>query len=93
MMGGAIDAQALGDLMDDDAGGVAEAIVQLEHDLEQKDDLARRLIDQCRYQHLVLSEIHSLANPDRLIPCDDIRSIRAKAHAAIAAANKSGLLA
>ena len=90
-MSGAIDAQSLGDLMDDDPGVVSEAIVQLEHDLEQNDDLARRLLDQCRYQHLVLSEIHDLAG--RYAFQSEIRDIRAKVKAAIAAANKSGLLA
>jgi hypothetical protein len=92
-MNGAIDAQALGGLLDDDDGGFASAIAQLEHELERQDDLTRRLRDQCRYQHLVLSDIYGLANPDRLIPCDDIRSIRCKAQAALSAASKSGLLA
>jgi len=91
-MSGAIDAQSLGDLMDGDPGVVSEAIAQLERDLEQKDDLARRLLDQCRYQHLVLAEIHGVADPDSLTPCADIRSIRAKAQAALSAASKSGLL-
>lgn len=90
-MSGTIDAQALGDLMDGDDGGFAVAIAQLERDLERQDDLTRRLRDQCRYQHLVLSEIHDLAG--RYAFQSEIRDIRAKAQAAIAAANKSGLLA
>jgi hypothetical protein len=88
MMGKTADVQKLAG-----NGGLAEVIAQLENDLEQKDDLARRLLDQCRYQHLVLSEIHGLADPAVWVTDDDIRSIRAKAQAAISSANKSGLLA
>ena len=79
--------------MDGDDGGFAVAIAQLEHDLEQKDDLARRLLDQCRYQHLVMSEIHDIADPAKWVTGAHIETIRAKVKAAIAAANKSGLLA
>ncbi len=92
-MSGAIDAQALGDLMDDDPGVVSEAIVQLEHDLEQKDDLARRLLDQCRYQHLVLCEIYDASRHPATLERNGLDALNAKAKAAIAAANKSGLLA
>lgn len=92
-MSGAIDAQALGDLMDGDDGGFAAAIAQLEHDLEQKDDLARRLLDQCRYQHLVLTEINDLLGICCYSNPQSIQSVHAKARAALNAATKSGLLA
>lgn len=93
-MGGAIDAQALGDLMDGDDGGFAAVIAQLERDLEQKDELARRLRDQCRYQHLVLAEIYQLSDPDDVAVSEgNVPAIRCKSRAALAAASKSGLLA
>ncbi len=88
MMGKTADVQKLAG-----NGGLAEVIAQLENDLEQKDDLARRLLDQCRYQHLVLSEIHDIADPAKWVTGAHIETIRAKVKAAIAAANKSGLLA
>lgn len=92
-MSGAIDAQSLGDLMDGDPGVVSEAIAQLERDLEQKDDLARRLLDQCWYQHLVLSEIHDIADPAKWVTGAHIETIRAKVKAALSSVSKSGLLA
>ena len=91
-MSGAIDAKALGDLMDGDAGGLAEVIVQLEHDLAQKDDMYRRLLDQCRYQHLVMAEIHGLSHAETFTHGQDIKDIHRKAQAALSAVSKSGLL-
>jgi len=92
-MSGAIDAQALGDLMDGDDGGFAVAIAQLERDLERQDDLTRRLRDQCRYQHLVLCEIYDASRHPAILERNGLDALNAKAKAAIAAANKSGLLA
>ena len=63
----------------------------LERDLERKDDLTRRLRDQCRYQHLVLSEIHSIAREHA--HWEGVRMIIAKAQAALSSVSKSGLLA
>lgn len=60
--------------------------------MEEIRNLNLRLRDMCRYQHLVLATIHFLTNPERLVPCDDIRAIKLKAEAALSAASKSGLL-
>lgn len=92
-MSGAIHAQALGDLMDDEPGGLAEIVVQLEHDLEQKDELARRLLDQVRYQHTVLTEIYGLSDDGCVVDSRRMYSIRVRSGAAIRSVAKSGLLA
>lgn len=86
-MGKKVDAQKPAD-----NGGPAEAIAQLERCLEQKDELARCLRDQCRYQHLMLLEIYGLSDPESKAPFRDLQMIHAKAQAALSAAYKSGLL-
>lgn len=55
-----------------------------------EDDLVRRLGDQCRYQHSVLTEIYEMSRHPEIV---DVRSINVKARAVMAAAIKSGLLA
>lgn len=92
-MNGPIDAQALGDLMDGDADGMAESLLLLEQELAKKDDLAARLLKQCRSQHRALAEIHELsADETSTTPLRDLRHIESKARAALSDAARSGLL-
>ena len=79
----AIDAQALGDLIDNE--GIAAEVTEA-------DDITRRLLDQARYQHLVLAEIYDLSDPKSKTPLADMEMIRVKASAALRSATKSGLL-
>lgn len=80
----AIDAQVLGDLMDS-SGEYAGALAASDH-------LARRLLDQLRFQHEVLAEIYDLTDPASRTPLADRDICRIKAAVALKAATKSGLL-
>ena len=79
-----IDPKQLGDLMDGH-GEYAGALAQSESHV-------RRLVDQLRFQHEVLAEIHDLTDPASKTPLQDRDMCRIKAAVAIRAAAKSGLL-
>ena len=51
-----------------------------------------RLLDQARFQHEVLGEIHRLTDPRSKVPSQDMQMIRIKAAVALRAAVNSGLL-
>lgn len=51
-----------------------------------------RLLDQLRFQHEVLAEIHELTDPESKTPLQDLQLIRIKAQVALRAAAKSWLL-
>ena len=76
--------EAIGELMDG-RGEVAGALAQSESHV-------RRLVDQLRFQHEVLAEIHDLTDPASKTPLQDRDMCRIKAAVAIRAAAKSGLL-
>lgn len=73
--------EALGDLMDG-KGELAGALASNEM-------YTKRLIDQLRFQHEVLAEIHELSGA---ASGDAFCLIRTKAHVALRAAAQSGLL-
>lgn len=79
-----MDIEALVDLMDG-KGELAGALASNEM-------YTKRLIDQLRFQHEVLSEIHDLADFKSKTPLQDRDLIRIKAEVALRAASKSGLL-
>lgn len=79
-----MDIEALGDLMDG-KGELAGALASNEM-------YTKRLIDQLRFQHEVLAEIHALTEPDSQHPLTDRDLIRVKAQVALRQAAKSGLL-
>ena len=76
--------EALGDLMDG-KGELAGALANSEQ-------RTARLVDQLRFQHEVLAEIHELSDPESRTPLQDRDLIRIKAHVAIRVAAQSGLL-
>jgi len=76
--------EALGDLMDG-KGELAGAIANQEMYI-------KRLVDQLRFQHEVLAEIHELSDPKSKTPLQDRDLIRIKAHVALRQAAQSGLL-
>jgi len=76
--------EAIGELMDG-RGEVAGALAQSESHV-------RRLVDQLRFQHEVLAEIHDLTDPASKTPLADRDICRIKAAVALRAAQKSGLL-
>ena len=75
--------EALGDLMDG-KGELAGAIANQEMYI-------KRLVDQLRFQHEVLAEIHELSDPKSKTPFQDRDLIRIKSQVALRAASKSGL--
>ena len=76
--------EALGDLMDG-KGELAGAIANQELYI-------KRLVDQLRFQHEVLAEVHALSDPQSNTPLHDRDLIRIKSQVALRAAAKSGLL-
>ena len=76
--------EALGDLMDG-KGELAGAIANQEMYI-------KRLVDQLRFQHEVLAEIHELSDPKSKTPLQDRDLIRIKAQVALRQAAQSGLL-
>ncbi len=76
--------EALSDLMDG-KGELAAALASNEM-------YTKRLIDQLRFQHEVLAEIHELADEKSKTPPQDRQLIRIKAQVALRQAAKSGLL-
>ncbi len=79
-----MDIEALVDLMDG-RGELAGALASNEM-------YTKRLIDQLRFQHEVLAEIHELADQKSKTPLQDRDLIRIKSQVALRAASKSGLL-
>jgi hypothetical protein len=79
-----MDIEALGDLMDG-KGELAGAIANQEMYI-------KRLVDQLRFQHEVLAEIHELSDPKSKTPFQDRDLIRIKSQVAMRAASKSGML-
>ncbi len=79
-----MDIEALVDLMDG-KGELAGAIANQE-------TYIKRLIDQLRFQHEVLAEIHELSDSKSKTPLQDRDLIRIKSQVALRAASKSGLL-
>ena len=79
-----MDIEALVDLMDG-KGELAGALANSEQ-------RTARLVDQLRFQHEALAEIHALTEPDSQHPLTDRDLIRVKAQVALRAASKSGLL-
>ena len=79
-----MDIEALGELMDG-RGELAGALASNEM-------YTKRLIDQLRFQHEVLAEIHELTGAESKHPLTDRDLIRVKAQVALRQAAKSGLL-
>lgn len=79
-----MDIEALGDLMDG-KGELAGAMAN-------QDLYTNRLLDQLRFQHEVLAEIHELSDPKSKTPLQDRDLIRIKAHVALRQAAQSGML-
>ena len=79
-----MDIEALGELMDG-KGELAGALAS--NELHTK-----RLLDQLRFQHEVLAEIHELTVQKSGDQSQDLQLIRIKAQVALRAAAKSGLL-
>jgi hypothetical protein len=79
-----MDIEALGDLMDG-KGELAGAMAN-------QDLYTNRLLDQLRFQHEVLAEIHELSDPKSNTPLQDRDLIRIKAHVALRQAAQSGML-
>ena len=92
-----IDTTALGNLVDD-VGLAGEIVGKLSDAADDRGELARanwmmsRLIDQIRFQHEVLAEIHELSDPRSRTPHQDMQLIRIKAAVALQAAAQAGLL-
>lgn len=76
--------EALGDLMDG-KGELAGALASNEM-------YTKRLIDQLRFQHEVLAELHELSDPKSKTPLQDRDLIRIKSQVALRVAAQSGLL-
>jgi hypothetical protein len=76
--------EALGELMDG-KGELAGAIANQEMYI-------KRLVDQLRFQHEVLAEIHELSDPQSKTPLHGRDLIRIKSQVALRAASQSGLL-
>ena len=79
-----MDIEALGDLMD--------GRVELAGALASNEMYTKRLIDQLRFQHEVLAEIHELADEKSKTPLNNLGLIRVKAQVALRVAAQSGLL-
>jgi len=92
-----IDTTALGNLVDD-VGLAGEIVGKLSDAADDRGELARvnrmmsRLIDQMRFQHEVLAEIHELSDPRSRTPHQDMQLIRIKAAVALRSAAQSGVL-
>lgn len=92
-----IDTTALGNLVDD-VGLAGEIVGKLSDAADDRGELARvnrmmsRLIDQMRFQHEVLAEIHELSDPRSRTPHQDMQMIRIKAAVALRSAAQSGVL-
>lgn len=92
-----IDTTALGNLVDD-VGLAGEIVGKLSDAADDRGELARvnrmmsRLLDQVRFQHEVMAEIHELSDPRSRTPHQDMQLIRIKAAVALRSAAQSGVL-
>jgi hypothetical protein len=92
-----IDTTALGNLVDD-VGLAGEIVGKLSDAADDRGELARvnrmmsRLIDQMRFQHEVMAEIHELSEPRSSTPYQNMQLIRIKSSVALQAAAQAGLL-
>lgn len=91
---GPVNLDALGEVIDGYVPGWnpvpdAEDVTKLNASLAERDALIKRMEAQLRFQHEVLAEIHSIADPNG----PDFRNlIRVKSQVALRQASKSGLL-
>lgn len=76
--------EALGDLMDG-KGELASALASNEQRIAQ-------LVQQLRFLHTVVAEVHDLADEKSLAPLNNIGLIRIKVQVALRVAAQSGLL-
>ena len=76
--------EALGDLMDG-KGELAGAMASNEQRIAQ-------LVQQLRFLHTVVAEVHDLADEKSLAPLNNIGLIRIKVQVALRVAAQSGLL-
>ena len=92
-----IDTTALGNLVDD-VGLAGEIVGKLSDAADDRGELARvnrmmsRLLDQVRFQHEVMAEIHELSEPRSSTPYQNMQLIRIKSSVALQAAAQAGLL-
>ena len=92
-----IDTTALGNLVDF-VGLAGEIVGKLSDAADDRGELARvnrmmsRLIDQVRFQHEVMAEIHELSEPRSSTPYQNMQLIRIKSSVALQAAAQAGLL-
>ena len=92
-----IDTTALGNLVDD-VGLAGEIVGKLSDAADARGELARvnrrmsRLLDQVRFQHEVMAEIHELSEPRSSTPYQNMQLIRIKAAVALRSAAQSGVL-
>ena len=76
--------EALGDLMDG-KGELAGALASSEQRSAQ-------ILQQLRFMHTVIAEVHDLADENSVAPLNNIGLIRIKAQVALRVAAQSGLL-
>ncbi len=79
-----MDMEALGDLMDG-KGELAGALASNEQRIAQ-------LLQQLRFMHTVIAEVHELADEKSKTPLNNIGLIRVKTQVALRVAAQSGLL-
>ena len=91
---GPVDFDKLGEVIDGYVPGWnpvpdAEGVTKLNASIAERDALIKRMEAQLRFQHEVLADIHSIADPNG----PDFRYlIRVKSQVALRQASKSGLL-
>lgn len=76
--------EALGDLMDGN-GELASALASNEQRIAQ-------ILQQLRFMHTVITEVHDLADEKSKTPLNNLGLIRVKAQVALRVAAQSGLL-
>ena len=79
-----MDIKALGELMDG-RGELAGALASNEQRIAQ-------ILQQLRFMHTVIAEVHDLADEKSKTPLNNLGLIRVKAHVALRVAAQSGLL-
>jgi hypothetical protein len=67
-------------------------MTQCEKEYCQEREQGKKILDQARFQHEVLAEIHELTGAESKHPLTDRDLVRVKAQVALRAASKSGLL-
>ncbi len=71
----------VGKLMDADDGCISAAVLHLE-----------KVLDQARYMHSVLADIHDLSDPKSRFPLTNLTEIRHKSRVALEELERSGVL-